>query len=492
MKKIFNFALAACLILPGFFAFAGCGESPEQKAMKAVAGTYSNVVLKEDTNDAVKNQYVFDLKDDGAFTYDMTTFDGIKTRSVEIRGELSVDENKNIVDMEVLDIGNSTSGAGYIFGNILPPDEVEQEVTLAGYKLMFQQWMRSGVSFHGDYMIVNLYEDCSIMYKDDATKFAKDTVFKFYTAKDMNQAKGEFMSVMGYTVPSYEYDYYFVEDSFNLTNAADKTAFIEEIEDSSWMLSTDRFGGLNIEYASLEGISGFDLTTTGVRNGVITYKSNGANVEKEVTYKVVESDDELPENQLQEGELKKSSGESSSSSDLKSVEYIVAGTEIYELGWKFSYQTFDYDGATLPINEANCTGTDKIFTIEGYNKDATGYQVVTIQYLNKKCQQAVFVYNDTVNPVINAYTVSSSKVVITKTTVEGVDNYEIDYSNAKIELKKANGDTTQEVLTAAQTVDLGELKDYEGGDKILFAYNCNYGDYAYTYYVFVKVTVNVA
>lgn len=484
MKKIFNFALAACLILPGFFAFTGCGESPEQKAMKAVAGTYSNVVLKEDTNDAVKSQYVFDLKDDGAFTYGMTTFDGIKTKSVEIRGELSVDENKNIVDMEVLDIGNSTNGIEYIFGNILPPKEVEREITLAGYKIMFQQWMRSGVSFHGDYMIVNLYEDCSIMYKDDATKFSKDTVFKFYTAKDMNQAKGEFMSVMGDSVPSYEYDYYFVKDGFNLTNAAEKAEFIEEIEDSSWMLSTDRFGGLNIEYASLEGISDFDLTTTGVRKGVITYKSNGANVEKEVTYKVVESDDELPENQLKSGELQ------SSSDSLKSVEYIQAGKEIYELGWKFFYNLFDSSGASLPINEANCTGADKIFTIEGYNKDITGYQVVTIQYLNKKCQQAVFVYNDTVNPIINAYTVYDSKVVITKTTVEGVDSYTIDYSNAKIELKKANGDTTQEVLTAAQTVDLGELKDYESGDKILFAYNCSYGDYAYTYYVFVKVTVN--
>lgn len=479
MKKVLNYILAICLFLPSIFALTACGKTstPEQEALKSVAGIYTNAII-----DNEKTEYTFDLKEDGSFTYTTKEFDGIEISIYTMSGTLKVDKDKHVTDVKFNDIITGFVPVESILGTILPQEELglseKYEAMLIEelYNILFA----SGINFQQDYMILDLIGNVTIMYKADATRLNEGTVLSFITEKEYYDANSVYSDIMGTSTPKYETDYYFEKDCYDLTKDEDKADFIEELEDASTIIISDYWGNLNSDTPTIKSISDFDITTAGVKTGTITYESNGVEVQKQVSYTVVENKENLPINQVKELKLR-----DKNNSTLDDILFVAKDAEFYSLNLKLRATTYDYDTNTILLNEENCTGDSKVIDIVGYDKTKTGYQLVTVKYRNAECKQSIFVYSEEVNPVINAYSPSASKVVITKTST----GYDIDYSNAKIQVKTADGASTEESLTSNQVINQKQLKDYEDDDYMTFSYNYTYNNTTYTFYVNVRVQV---
>lgn len=492
MKKFFNFVIVACLLVPSLLLLTACGETPEDKAAKAIAGTYSNVVVEDRYGDLCKMEYSFELKENGQFTFSQKKLMGIETQYATLTGKMSVDKNNNVTDVKLdssVGLGDSVEA---IFGVDLPYDE---DTDLSAYYEnlymvdIYNTFMENGLTFNQDYMIFGLSGEYIIMYKEGASRLAKDVVLDFLTQKDLYELESIFAVLYGESLPDFTADYYFVKDAeFNISTDAAKEDFIAELQGDSYVIVANRLGNLEMKGATISDISGFDLTTVGTKNATIKYQSAGNVVEKQVSYIVVETSDDLPMYNVKEIELV-----DSSKSYLDDIIYVAADTELYTLGWKVEYRTYASSSRKyVEINQENCEGTEKVVDIAGYNKAQTGVQIVTVTYRGKQYKQLVFVYNATVNPVVEATALGGSQIVITKTANADAFDYEISYANAKIVLTKADGTTAEEALTAAQAINLDELKNYENGDEIIFGYNYTYNNVAYTFYVEVEVVVNVA
>lgn len=492
MKKFLNFLLVICLIVPSLLLLTACGETSEDKALKSVAGIYTNVVVEDIYGDIMKSDYTFELKENGEFKFVQKRSEGIESEEVVLVGKLSVDKNKNVTDVKLDSSVDFMSSGDSIFGVALPDDEkadLSEYYENQFYTELYNKILESGMSFNQDYMVIGLAGDYILMYKDGATRLGKDVVLDFLTQKDLYDLESTLAVVYGESLPTFETDYYFVKDAdFDISTEEAKNDFISELQSGSYIVVTNYLGNAEMVGATISDVSGFDLTTAGTKSAVVKYQSAGSVVEKQVSYTVVEDQDGLPMNNVKEIEVV-----DSTKYDLDDVVYIEAGTELYTLSWKVEYRT--YASSTrkyINIDQENCEGTTKVVDIVGYNKDQTGTQIVTVTYRGKQYKQLVFVYNDTVNPVVEAYALSGSQVVITKTANGAEYDYTIDYSSANIVLKKADGTTSKESLTAAQAIGLDQLQNYDNGDEIIFGYNYTYNNVVYTFYVSVEVVINVA
>ncbi len=481
-KTIITTLLAIFLIAATMFTLTACGGGKAG----SVAGTYTNEIIDGDG----KIEITLDVKKDGGFSYLAKESGGLETSEYGLTGTMSVDENKKITSIELNDIANALLNAKNTFlGNILPAEELDSSyyLELSAINGIIGDYLKQCVIFGDDYVMLLVYGgNIQIMYKEGAEKLAKDTVVQFYTEKDAMDLEGSLSFISGYKRETYETDYYFVKDAFDLTDSTGKSDFIEELTESSYAFITDRLGNVEAASPEIQDVSDFDLTTAGKKTGVIKYKSAGSVVEKQVTYTVVEAEEDLPCYQLKNYELVNDN----STYELDDVTYVAANTELFSLGWRIKYNTFDSSTYVYEqINEENCTGDAKVIDIVGYDKTKTGYQLITVKYKGIEIEQSIFVYSDTVNPVVYVYSPYGSKVVITAPAEGSTDVYTADYTNAKIKIVKADGTETEETVAKVNAVNMDELKNYENGDEITFAYQYVFDGVTYTFYFDIQVEV---
>ncbi len=480
-KTMITTLLAIFLIVATMFTLTACGGGKAG----SVAGTYTNEIIDGDG----KIEITLDVKKDGGFSCSVKESCGLEANEYELTGTISVDENKKITSIELNDLADVLLNAKNTFlGNILPAEELDSSVSLeiTAFNGIIGDYLKECVIFGDDYVLLLMYSgDSQIMYKEGAKKFAKDTVVQFFTKKDAMEFESG-LSFIGLKQETYETDYYFEKGAFDLTDATGKSDFIEELTNSSYAVVIDRSGNVNVTSPIIEDVTGFDLTAAGKKTGVIKYKSAGSVIEKQVTYTVVEAKEDWPRYQLKNYELVNDS----SAYELDDIEYVAANTELYSLGWSIEYNTFaSSEYVYEQINEENCTGNAKVIDIVGYDKTKTGYQLITVKYKGVELKQAIFVYSDTVNPVVKVYRSNDSKVVITAPAEGSNGEYTADYTNAKIKVKKADGTIEEKTVAKVNAVNMDELKNYENGDEITFAYEYVFDGVTYTFYCDIQVEV---
>ncbi len=337
------------------------------------------------------------------------TDDGVESSTSTIKMHIVVDEDKNVTDVKLVDLDDYKS-LDYVFGTLIE-NESSADMMLE-IKLilgMIGDTLTDYVSFDfGDgYVVMESGGTPSILYKDGAKRLAYDTVYAFMTEKEYTVKEISLSSLimLGSTrVPSFDGDYYLLKnDAFDLTKAEDKAGLLETLSDLSLAVKVDHLGYLEYSGVEIVDASGFNLATVGTRSGVIKYKSAGVTVEKTVTYTVIE--DREVEHPLYQA------SEARYNSIFNEVTYVEKGTELYNRGWEITYELFtrhDSDNVKVSINEENCTGDTKIVDIIGYDKTKTGLQTVGIKFRGYEKKITVFVYDETVNPVISMSLVSKS------------------------------------------------------------------------------------
>lgn len=500
MNKFLGFVLSLCLIVPSVWLFAACGDEESETANvpKDVAGTYTSVSYDTSASGCTSKYVItFTLSENGQFTMTQSEYDGIEYNEGAVAGTMSIDNNKKVVDCTITtpleDINTE-----FVLGNKLPSDEESSLSTLeSGLAMqMFAEGFKSGTTFGKGYMTIVAVGSTDpatyILYKDGATKFAEGAVINVFTEKQSIEFAMTEAMLMGMTVPTYEADYYFTKNKYDLTKVgADeeggKADFIDNLEAKTFALIAKEYGNVGIGTLDITDVTGFDLTTVGKRTATIKYMNGSATVSMQVSYMVVEDQYGLPEKKVIKLEL-----ENASSTTYGGLIYVTKGQNLYELGWTLNTYIFynNCDEEDVLVNEANCNGDTKVIDITGYNKDTTGYQLVTIKYRGAELKLPIFVYDDTTKPYISAVAKDGSNVIIKKTPRGETFTYEIDCSNVVILLGTINStNKTEATLTQAQAVDLKTLSTYEDGDRIVFAYNYTFGGKTYTYYVSFSVEV---
>lgn len=473
-KTLFTLFAIFCLSITAAFTLSAC----ETNHADSVAGTY----IYEYVSD-YKQTTTLTVNKKGNFTLESKTYDGGEYSEAKLTGNLIVDENKQVTSIKCDDILTVAGGNEYLFGMLLPSDydAAGDEETLI-LKLIGDKIADIiSAEFSDDYMILGTSGSYIVLYKDGATKIENGTVIRFNTEKQLNQNGSIDLEALIFGIesksPQYESDYYFVKDQYALTTDEGMAEFIEELEYSSEIIRADKFGDLESAEPEIVEVTGFDLTAAGTRNGVIKYKSGDNTVQKTVSYTVVEKEDELPLEQLYSFELRYAS----------EVNYVAKGTKLYEKDWELGYTTFNskYSNKYLNVNEENCVGENKVIDIIGYDETQTGVQTVTLKFRDEEIKCTVFVYDDTVNPVINAYITGNA--VIDKNG----DNYTMDCSRLQFKLTKADGSVeTITTVTQEQAVNLIDLKDYDEDDDIVFAYEYQFGGQTYTFYCETSIIIN--
>lgn len=482
MKKIINFVLVLCLILPSIFLLSACSSGEAG----SVAGTYSNSFIA----DGVRTDIVVTIKKDGSFTYSTKTSEGLHFQESKLSGNLSVDSNKKVTNCSLTNLDSLLSKNASFLGNLLPEEEIPREalleVTLLGS--FVGDAVKECFKFTNDYMIICSTHEPMVLYKNGVEKYAKDSVLHFFSEKGMMDLLNALNIFDIDTKPvNYKTDYYFSRSQYDLNTDAGKQSLLEYLNNYSKVMIADYLGNAELTYTNITKFANFDLSTTGEKTGTITYMSAGKEVNKEVTYTVLKDESDHPKNEITSYELY-----DSSKYTLKSVEFIAKDTELYNLNWKFGYKAENSSSNRNyeDINEENCTGDNKTVTISGYNKATAGYQLVSVEYRGKIYKQAVFVYDENNNPAFDADSAEGNSVKINKTNDGVKDVYSLDCSNTKIVLYYANGTSETKNLTSNQAINLDDLKNYENDDTITFAYNYTYNEQTYTFYVNAKVVVN--
>lgn len=479
-KTIITTLLAIFLIAATMFTLTACGGGKAG----SVAGTYTSVIYGSH-----KTEITFTIEKDGKFSLVTVENDGFTSEETSITGVISVDENKEVTACSIDDILEAMVGRKSTFlGNILPDEEIDSTdyLELSVMSGIIEDYFKDNIVFKDNYILFEMGDNPQIFYKKDTEKLAKGTVLKFYSQKDVMELEGGLSSLLGSKKETYETDYYFVKGAFDLTTEIDKNDFIDGIAYESNVLKvTDIYGNVRKTIPEIKGISGFDLTTVGNKTGVIKYQDRDKVVEKTVTYTVVETGEDLPINQIKEAYLVGSS----SSYKLNKVVYVSQDTEAYNFGWRIRTENYDYDTVYVKIDQENCTGDTKVIDIVGYDKTKTGYQLITIKFKGVELKQAIFVYSDTVNPVIEVYGSYGSEVVITAPAEGGNGEYTADFTNAKFTVKKADGTTETLTATKEDAVALVAWKDYEDGDYIDFVYKYTFNGVEYSFYYEIRVSI---
>ena len=254
-----------------------------------------------------------------------------------------------------------------------------------------------------------------------------------------------------------------------------KKDLIDILSEETVVIKTDYYG--NAEFGGLEitDVEGFDLTTAGSKTATIKYMNQTTEVSKQVSYIVVESEEDLPRNQVKDFELYNSN----------KIIYLNQADSLYKQGYRLEYNTFgDSSSKYVDINETNCIGANKVVNVTGYDNTKVGYQVVSFEYRGKVYKQAFFIYNETVDPIKNISKVDECRVEISRpeNTVRIV--------NPELTISRMSGATEKATLTMDWAINKKNLQDYKDGDQILFEYKYNLEGKEYSYLLGVRVVIN--
>ncbi len=481
MKKFLNAMLALCLIVSCMFVLTACGgdDGSGKNYADAVAGKYSGTVYDiYSSSSSEKNTTVLDIKADGKFTLTMTTVRDVLTEIVELKGTMVVNKDNKVTSVKFDNFAEMVdSGAVYMFGNLMPKNEEdssEMESMIPIIEKIYTEMFKDNLAFGDSYVLFILGDNIQILYKENTQKLAKNTVLRVFTEKEYNDLEKSFSYYGKYA--EYEADYYLVKNAeFDLADEATKNELIAALAEETVAITTDYYGNAEFDNLEITGVEGFDLTTAGSKTATIKYKNQTTEVSKQVSYIVVEDEEDLPRNQVKDFELYNNN----------KIIYLNQENSLYEQGYRLEYDTFG-DGSSryIDVNETNCTGDNKIVTVTGYDKTKAGYQVVSFEYRGKVYKQAFFLYNETIDPIESISKVYECRVEITRpeNTVRIV--------NPRLTINRISGATGEDTLNMDWAINMKNLQDYEDGDQILFEYKYNLDGREYSYLISVRVVIN--
>lgn len=481
MKKFLNAMLALCLIVSCTFLLTACGggNDGDKNYVKAVAGKYSGTVYESyGSGSSEKNTTVLDIKEDGKFTLTMTTDRDVLTEVIELNGTMVVNKDNKVTSVKFDNFGEMVdSGAVYMYGNLMPKNEEyssELEYMLPIIEKVYTAMFKDNLTFGDSYVLFILGDNIQLLYKDNTQKLAENTVLRVFTEKEYNDFEKSVLYDGKYA--EYEADYYFVKNAeFNLANEAMKEELIDTLSEGTFAIITDYYGNAEIDDLEITDIEGFDLTTVGSKTATIKYMNQTTETSKQVSYIVVEDEEDLPRNQVKDFEL----------SNNNKIMYLKQEDSLYEQGYRLEYNTFGQNSSIyVDINEANCTGDNKIVTVTGYDKTKAGYQEISFEYRGKVYKQAFFIYNETVDPIESISTVAyECRVEITRP-----DN-SVRIVNPGLRIKRISGATEEATLTMDWAINKKNLQDYEDGDNMLFEYKYELDGKEYSYLISIRVVI---
>lgn len=481
MKKFLNAMLALCLIVSCMFVLTACGgdNGSGKNYADAVAGKYSGTVYESyGSGSSEMNTTVLDIKKDGKFTLTMTTVRDVLTEIVELNGSMVVSKENKVTSVKFDNFGQVIdSGNVYMFGNLIPKnqeDNSDMASMVAAIEKIYAEMFKENLAFSDSYVLFILGENIQILYKENTQKLAENTVLRIFTEKETN----DFEKSLSFDekLPVYEADYYLVKNTeFNLADETMKKDLIDILSEETVVIKTDYYG--NAEFGGLEitDVEGFDLTTAGSKTATIKYMNQTTEVSKQVSYIVVESEEDLPRNQVKDFELYNNN----------KIIYLNQADSLYKQGYRLEYNTFgDSSSKYVDINETNCIGANKVVNVTGYDNTKEGYQVVSFEYRGKVYKQAFFIYNETVDPIKNISKVYECRVEISRpeNTVRIV--------NPELTISRMSGATEKATLTMDWAINKKNLQDYKDGDQILFEYKYNLEGKEYSYLLGVRVVIN--
>ena len=463
-----------------FFALLSCGgdNGSGKNYADAVAGKYSGTVYESyGSGSSEMNTTVLDIKKDGKFTLTMTTVRDVLTEIVELNGSMVVSKENKVTSVKFDNFGKVIdSGNVYMFGNLIPKnqeDNSDMASMVAAIEKIYTEMFKENLAFSNSYVLFILGDNVQILYKENTQKLAENTVLRIFTEKETN----DFEKSLSFDekLPVYEADYYLVKNTeFNLADVTMKKDLIDILSEETVAIKTDYYG--NAEFGGLEitDVEGFDLTTAGSKTATIKYMNQTTEVSKQVSYIVVESEEDLPRNQVKDFELYNSN----------KIIYLNQADSLYKQGYRLEYNTFgDSSSKYVDINEINCIGTNKVVNVTGYDNTKVGYQVVSFEYRGKVYKQAFFIYNETVDPI------KSISKVECRVEISRPENT-VRIVNPELTISRMSGATKKATLTMDWAINKKNLQDYKDGDQILFEYKYNLEGKEYSYLLGVRVVIN--
>lgn len=481
MKKFLNAMLTLCLIVSCMFMLTACGgdDGSGKNYADAVAGKYSGTVYDiYSSSSSEKNTTVLDIKEDGKFTLTTTTVRDVSTEIVELKGSMVVNKDNKVTSAKFDNFGEMVdNGAVYMFGNLMPKneeDDSDMASMLTVIEKIYTDMFKDNLAFGDSYVLFMLGDNIQILYKENTQKLAKNTVLRVFTEKQYN----DFEKSISYDekFAEYEADYYLVKNAeFDLADQVMKKELIASLSERTFAITTDYYGNAKSGNLEITDVEGFDLTTAGSKTATIKYKNQTTEVSKQVSYIVVEDEEDLPRNQVKDFKL----------SNNNKIIYLNQEASLYKQGYRLEYETFG-DGSSkyISVNEINCTGDNKIVTVTGYDPTKAGCQVVSFEYRGKVYKQAFFLYNEIVDPIKSISKVYECRVEITRpgNTVRIVI--------PKLTINRMSGATDEDTLNMDWAINMKNLQDYENGDQILFEYKYNLDGREYSYLISVRVVIN--
>ncbi len=524
MRKFLTAMFTMCLAVPCVFAFTGCSKNNDTDVNYAsqVAGTYSNECYEGESVCAKVTSSV-KLQKDGKFTFTQVSDYGSTLNSASLTGSLFINKDNSVKSVTVDNLDDLMQGGSYVFmGHPIPVNEIEttgtEEITTEMFKAVLEKMLKASISFTDSYMMfsfvssmpdftgsadatdsgsagsfdIDMTDDeesqevsgtteesseatseIQILYKEGATRLEEGTVARVMTAKELF----ELTNAMSFSnvFPTYATDYYFEKGK-----TVDKTnlgvGFY--IVDANGNAQFDK----DFEIKSVEGV---DTSKLGTGTFTIKYMNGTKEESKTVTYTVVATEDDLPENQVRSCTVGKVNGTEVVTQTLVSVKK--GDDELYEAGLSYVYTTYgDNEKDAIAIVKESCEGDDAVLTIKGYDANKTGYQVISIAYLGKAYEQAIYVYDETDNPVVSATLSAYATVTIDKTKAEPTITVSASVTPNKIDGSQGTAVT----LTKNDAVNLkADLSKYKDGDTIVF--KCVIKNVTYYFAIQVKVVESV-
>ena len=483
MKKFFYSLLMVCFIIPCLFCITACNETDPGKTNHAsqIAGTYSNYLYDTNSgNHLNKIEISVTIDTNGQFKLKQQVYAGVELDYATLNGTLIVDQNKNVTNVTFDKVEDLMNYKAKILGNELLVDHSDEfsEDEIQSLKLMLETIFTKTTSFGNGYMTIVMGSEPMVLYKASTAKLPAGTVVSTWTEKDMQIIMA---SMMGYDLRP-ETDYYFQKDEMiDLTDEATMTSFASSI--SLQGIVVDEDGNVKLQALTIDSVSGINLAQAGTGNATLKYTVNDVEYELNVTYTVVETEDQLPQNRVTDVRV-----------DFEALKFVEKGFDLYSLGLELEYATvtekMSYN-TPIEINSANCTGESPVITVTGYDNTKTGYQEITFTYKGASCKIAVYVYDENDNPIVDVKVASGAKLVITKTTVDTTTNYEVDYSQAKLTEIKADGtESAEQTLSSANALNLkADLSKYKNGDSVYFKYDVTNAGETYTFYIYLNVEI---
>lgn len=440
MKKFFSYILMLCLIIPCAFMITACGEDDNPggttgsaDALKQVAGTYELTTENVYSDEIIITTSNFAIDKDGKFNFSINKKTGIKEESTSLLGTIALDDNGKVIDVKLSNFAKYlTDIKETIYGT-----EVKQDGTSGGLEELFEllgfdkfqgfveQMMEMSIQFTNNYVM--LYEigmdvdleDPIIMYKSGTAKLAEGTILKTYTEKEYRDLYNDY-SLYDTNNLTYATDAYFEQDAeVDLTDEATRKNYARGIELMGIVIQED--GSAKMEYLPVVDITGLNLTNVGTGNAVVTYATGKTTTAtRNITYTVVASRDELPTYKVRELIVTGDYGKYSE------VNYIVKGTELYNLDWRLECKAYNSEGnKDIPLNEETCASEGKVVTITNYDKNKTGLQIVTFTYEGISDTAIVYVYDEADIPVVGIAAADGSIIYYTEDDETGEMTYDL-------------------------------------------------------------------